>query len=142
MIRSFRAGDLEPVLQIWLEANEEAHAFIDPSYWQDRREMVREALSCADIYVYELEGAVTGFIGLSGDHVEGLFVAAGRRSCGVGKALLDFVKERHSHLTLDVYEKNNRALRFYSREGFAICSKGTDPETGEPECRMAFDSRR
>ena len=77
-----------------------------------------KALAKADVYVYELEGAVVGFIGLSGDEVEGLFVAEGRRSCGIGQALLDYVKARHPHLALYVYEKNTRAMRFYLREGF------------------------
>ena len=113
MIRPFRAGDLQPVLQIWLDSNTTAHSFISPSYWQDRRELVHKALPNADVYVYELEGAVVGFIGLSGDEVEGLFVAEGRRSCGIGKALLDYVKARHPHLALYVYEKNTRAMRFY-----------------------------
>ena len=40
MIRPFRAGDLQPVLQIWLDSNTTAHSFISPSYWQDRRELV------------------------------------------------------------------------------------------------------
>lgn len=34
MIRTFQAGDLEAVMSIWLSANLEAHAFIDPEYWK------------------------------------------------------------------------------------------------------------
>ena len=138
MIRPFRAGDLQPVLQIWLDSNTTAHSFISPSYWQDRRELVHKALPNADVYLYELEGAVVGFIGLSGDEVEGLFVAEGRRSCGIGKALLDYVKARHPHLALYVYEKNTRAMRFYLREGFIPSFCRTAPDTGEAEYYMEF----
>ena len=76
--------------------------------------------------------------GLSGDEVEGLFVAEGRRSCGIGKALLDYVKARHPHLALYVYEKNTRAMRFYLREGFIPSFCRTAPDTGEAEYYMEF----
>lgn len=32
MIREYRKEDLEPVMQIWLESNYEAHDFIDKDY--------------------------------------------------------------------------------------------------------------
>ena len=33
MIRIFQAGDLDAVMSIWLNANIEAHHFVDPEYW-------------------------------------------------------------------------------------------------------------
>ncbi|MFR0610694.1 GNAT family N-acetyltransferase [Limosilactobacillus mucosae] len=37
------------------------------------------------------------------DQIEGIFVAKEVQSQGIGKQLLDFVKTRHSHLSLNVY---------------------------------------
>lgn len=58
------------------------------------------------------------------------------RSQGIGKLLLDFVKNRKAKLSLNVYQKNIRAIHFYQREGFAIRCEGLDEATGENEYVM------
>ena len=44
MIRALRPEDLDQVMQIWLDANLEAHCFLPESYWCDHMEEVRAAL--------------------------------------------------------------------------------------------------
>lgn len=41
-------------------------------------------------------------------------------------------------LTLDVYQKNNRAVAFYFREGFSVLSEELDKATGEIEYTMIW----
>ena len=41
MIRALRPEDLDQVMQIWLDANLEAHCFLPESYWCDHMEEVR-----------------------------------------------------------------------------------------------------
>ena len=43
---------------------------------------------------------------------------------GIGRNLLDFVKNRKERLSLNVYQKNSGAVRFYEREGFRIDEAG------------------
>ena len=45
MIRKFENLDLDAVMQIWLQANLDAHAFIPASFWEAHFEMVRDMLS-------------------------------------------------------------------------------------------------
>lgn len=45
--------------------------------------------------------------------------------------MLDFVKESRTQLSLNVYQKNTRAIHFYQREGFEIQNEGLDEATGE-----------
>ena len=47
MIRALRPEDLDQVMQIWLDANLEAHCFLPESYWCDHMEEVRAALPAA-----------------------------------------------------------------------------------------------
>jgi putative acetyltransferase len=61
------------------------------------------------------------------------------RSCGVGKRLLEYVKQTHSALSLDVYQKNIRAVDFYRREGFVIVSSQADEDTGEFDFTMSWE---
>lgn len=138
MIRKFRLEDRERVMQIWLSANLQAHGFIDPVYWKDQEEMVGEMISKADVAVYERGGVIQGLIGLSGQQIEGLFVDEKSRSQGIGRALLDFVKRKYPVLTLQVYEKNLRAVRFYQREGFSVREKQVDEQMGEAEYVMGW----
>ena len=55
------------------------------------------------------------------------------QSCGIGKLLLDYIKDKKVRLQLNVYQKNTRAISFYQREGFIIQCEGLDEATGEKE---------
>ena len=140
MIRKFETQDLGTVMQIWLHGNLNAHAFIAASFWRGHFEMVRDLLLQAELYVHENEAPrqIDGFIGLTENHIEGIFVAKAARSKGIGKALLDYVKSRRPRLDLSVYQKNERALAFYRREQFVVQSEGIDEDTNEAEVQMLW----
>lgn len=140
MIRKFETRDLDTVMQIWLHGNLDAHAFIAASFWTEHFEMVRDMLPQAELYVHENEDTqqIDGFIGLTENHIEGIFVAKAARSKGIGKALLDYVKSRRPRLDLSVYQKNERALAFYRREQFVVQSEGIDGDTNEAEIQMLW----
>ena len=140
MIRKFESRDLDAVMQIWLHGNLNAHAFIAASFWRGHFEMVRDLLLQAELYVHENEAPrqIDGFIGLTENHIEGIFVAKAARSKGIGKALLDYAKSRKPCLTLSVYQKNQRALAFYRREQFTVQSEGIDEDTNEADIQMLW----
>ena len=140
MIRKFETQDLDAVMQIWLHGNLDAHAFVPADFWTGHFDMVRDMLPQAELYVYENENTqkIDGFIGLTENHIEGIFVAKSARSKGVGKALLEYVKSRKPRLTLGVYQKNQRALAFYRREQFVVQSEGIDEDTNEAEIQMLW----
>ena len=102
-------------------------------------EMVQEQILQAEVYVCEIQGKIRGFIGIADHFIAGIFVAADYRSHGTGKQLLDYVKQKHSSLSLQVYEKNDRAAAFYLREGFHVSSSGYDESTGETEYIMDWE---
>ena len=140
MIRKFENLDLDAVMQIWLQANLDAHAFIPASFWEAHFEMVRDMLPQAELYVHENEAPrqIDGFIGLTENHIEGIFVAESARSKGVGKSLLEYAKSHKPRLDLSVYQKNERALAFYRREQFIVQSEGIDEDTNEAEIQMLW----
>lgn len=140
MIRKFETQDLGTVMQIWLHGNLNAHPFIPASFWTGHFETVRDMLPQAELYVHENEATrqIDGFIGLTENHIEGIFVAKAARSKGIGKALLDYAKSRRPRLDLSVYQKNERALAFYRREQFVVQSEGIDGDTNEAEIQMLW----
>lgn len=138
MIRKLRKADIDSVADIWLDTNRKAHAFIPASYWERNFASVKEMLPQAEVYVYETETGIQGFLGLNGEYIEGIFVSEEAQSRGIGKCLLDCAKDRKSALRLNAYQKNVRAIRFYQREGFQILRSGLDAATGEVECEMLW----
>lgn len=143
MIRKFLAADVDEVAEIWLDTNISAHDFIPAQYWKDNFEAVREMFLQAEIYVCEDEenGKIQGFIGLSGSYIAGIFVCSKVQSKGIGKQLLNFVKRRKTELSLNVYQKNVRAVKFYQRENFRIDGEEIDRNTEEKEYVMIWDMR-
>ena len=140
MIRKFQLSDLEAVMDLWLHGNIEAHVFVAEEYWRQHFDEVKEMLPKAELYVYENDKTITldGFIGLSGSYIAGIFVKGTARSQGIGKQLLDYVKAIKGNLTLKVYKRNERAVKFYQREGFLVQSQGIDDDTGEQEYLMVW----
>ena len=143
MIRKLQKTDIDTVSQIWLDANRDAHDFIPAEYWENNFLPVKEMLLQAEVYVYtdECINETEGFIGLDQEYIAGIFVRKEARSEGIGKALLDFVKEKKQELTLNVYRKNERAVRFYEREGFYIIERTTDESTDEKEYLMRWKGK-
>lgn len=139
MIREFQISDTQIVMQLWIAGNEDAHSFIAKEYWQANFEEVEKQLLKADTFVYDLNGEIKGFIGLMDEYIAGIFVDKAYRSQGIGRQLLEYVKQLHSTLSLNVYQKNERALRFYRENGFAIVSKQNDEHTGEIEFTMIWN---
>lgn len=140
MIRPFRENDLFAVMQIWLETNIKAHSFIPKDYWTDNYAMVKNILPQAEIYVYEDDDTnqIDGFIGLTDNYIEGIFVRESIQSRGIGKQLLNYAKQIKSSMRLSVYQKNTRAITFYQREQFVICSENIDDSTNEKEFIMIW----
>lgn len=138
MICPLQINDLDTVASIWLDSNISAHSFIPKDYWESNFAMVKDMLSEAELYVYEDDSAIQGFIGLSDTYIEGIFVTTDAQGKGIGKQLLDFAKSIKPQLTLKVYQKNTRAIHFYKREGFSIQEEGLDVSTGEKEYTMCW----
>lgn len=139
MIREFKNTDLSEVMDIWLNANSDAHKFVPYSYWKDNYEIVKAMIPRAEVLVYEENGKICGFIGMTGEFVSGLFVDKSKRSKGIGTKLLNEVKSKNSALTLSVFEKNKLAINFYERSGFKIKDCQTDEKTREKEYIMCWE---
>ena len=140
MIRKLQNGDINRVTDLWLKTNLEAHDFIPGQYWTSNYEAVKKMLPQAEVYVYEDNKIIQGFVGVRDEYIEGIFVSDKMKSHGIGKALLDYIKDKKARLQLNVYQKNVRAMSFYQREGFTIQSEGLDEFTGEKEYVMEWNS--
>ncbi|MBR2359095.1 MAG: GNAT family N-acetyltransferase [Bacteroidaceae bacterium] len=139
LIRKPQLSEIESIIKIWLDGNMQAHSFIPSDYWLNHEGYMRGILPVSEVYIYESEKGIVGFVGLEGDYIAGLFVDKFHQSSGIGTKLIEFVKQSHSTLTLAVYEKNGKALQFYLRHHFIVSEERIDPNTNEKELLMKWD---
>ncbi len=139
MIRKFRTDDLEQVMGLWLATNISAHDFISAKYWHANYALVKKMLPQANIWVYEKNNEIWGFIGLQDTYIAGIFVADKAQGKGIGSELLAKAKQK-SQLSLAVYTKNERALNFYQRADFTVVNEQLDETTGQVEYLMKWQA--
>ncbi|MFE8116293.1 N-acetyltransferase [Brenneria goodwinii] len=131
MIRKYPSQDLEPLMSLWLESTTLAHPFIRGAYWQESAALVRDVyLPQSQTWVYEEQGRLAGFISvLEKRFIGALFVQQGDWGQGVGSALISHVQQRFSLLSLEAYQRNERACAFYRKRGFVVVDENFNQET-------------
>ena len=134
MIQKWDATETGPLLELWLESTIYAHPFIAESYWRESLEVVRDVyLPAAATWVWQENDALKGFISVMDSRFVGaLFVAPHAIRHGIGRALLDEVKQHYDWLSLEVYQKNVRAVNFYHAQGFRIEDCAWQDDTQHP----------
>lgn len=140
MIRKFKEEDTVKVMTIWTKGNFEAHSFIDKDYWLLNFNKVKdEYLKKAETYVYVDNDEIKGFISLlDNGFIGALFVRKEYRRQGIGRKLINFVKDKYDKLELNVYEKNVGAMLFYASLGFVNKKIQIDENTNEKEYVMEW----
>lgn len=139
-IRKANKEDINRVMNIWLQANLEAHNFVDPNYWKDNFAVVKQEIQSADIFVVEVKNEIVGFAGLKEDYLAGIFFDQKVRHQGLGTELLNYLKQRYPQLILDVYQKNLAAINFYRKNGFKIIQEKEYQNQNLNEYQMMWKS--
>ena len=132
MITKFKIEQLDELMKIWLETNIDAHSFIPKEYWIDKAPLVKKLLPSSDIYVFKECNTIKGFIGvIENGYIAGIFINKEYQREGIGNKLIDYIKSKYENITLDVYNKNEKALNFYYKNNFKVLDSKFDEETKE-----------
>lgn len=137
-IRKCTLADFAELTRVWEDSVSSSHDFLSP---QDIAEIKLQLptvyLPSVELYAAiagtELDdnGTISGFIGLSADKIEMLFVSPDFQGKGAGSALIDLAVGRGIKL-VDVNEQNPAALAFYLRKGFRIIGRQEHDDAGRP----------
>jgi len=126
-LRPASAGDAEEVAAIWLAGWRESHLGQVPAALAAARTpesfSLRAAQRVGDTTVAVAGETVAGFVMISGDEVEQVYVSPNHRGTGVAAALLaealrQIAAAGHRQSWLAVIAGNARARRFYERSGW------------------------
>lgn len=118
IIRKAKEADYAEMMKAWESSVRETHTFLkEEDFIFYKRIIPINYFPNLDLYILD-DGGVTGFIGISTDNIEMLFVDARLRGKGYGKALLNFVLDNFNIIKVDVNEQNEQAILFYQKMGF------------------------
>ena len=137
MIRKHKETDLEAILEVWHQASTLAHPFLDEAFVEKATKAMREIyIPGSETWVYEENGIIIGFIGMMGNEIGGLFVLPHHHSKGVGRQLVEFIRESYEELEVEVFKQNKIGRAFYDKYGFKIIKEELHEESGEEILRM------
>ncbi|WP_119679736.1 acetyltransferase [Indioceanicola profundi] len=133
-IRKSRPSDLSALIDIWRSSVRATHGFLSEAHFREIETVVSEAyLPHADLWVAaDGEDRPVGFMGMTGAHVDALFVGAEQRGKGIGRMLLAHAERLFPGLTVDVNEQNLQAVGFYHRMGFTETGRSPTDDEGRP----------
>lgn len=133
-IRARTADDNAVLVEIWLRAVRATHHFLSEDDIRFFHPLVRDQyLPALEVLVAkDEEGKPTGFIGLTDEKVEMLFVDPAQHGKGIGKCLIEHVAQLRGPLSVDVNEQNPGALAFYLKCGFSPVGRSELDGSGKP----------
>jgi ribosomal protein S18 acetylase RimI-like enzyme len=103
---------------------------------EEDREHFARVVANEETWVWDAEGSVVGFAALDGDMLTYLYVEPAAHGGGIGSALLEHAKQRRpGGFRFWVFQRNERARRFYERRGCRLLelSDGAGNEEREPD---------
>ncbi len=133
-IRLSTDSDTAALAAIWRASVRATHDFLSESDLREIDTLVAEHYLPANRVWVALDGAgrACGFMGLSGAHVDALFIDPASRGQGAGRRLLAHAGSIAGPLTVDVNEQNLQAVGFYRHLGFAATGRSPTDDAGRP----------
>lgn len=107
------------LLEIWESSVKATHGFLTESDFEFYKTKLPYYLQQVNIYIYKDDNTeIKGFLGVSEDKIEMLFIENESRGTGIGKKLLKFATNCLKLTKVDVNKQNEQALSFYKHFGF------------------------
>jgi len=105
-IRKLKSNDIAVVVELWYDTSVQAHNFISSEYWEENKKaMANVYLPNSETYLAIRNDNIDGFISMVDNLLSALFVKTNFQGNGIGKKLLNYIKERRETIQLKVYKK-------------------------------------
>lgn len=134
-IRAARPEDASALVDVWLRSVRATHTFLSEDDVQFFLPLVRESLGSEQLELWVLSSdanTLIGFMGLSGNSLEAMFLDPDHLRAGHGRRLVGHARDLKGALTVDVNEQNPAAVRFYEACGFVVVGRSELDSTGRP----------
>ena len=134
MIRSASQKDYPTVIELWELSVRASHLFLPEDYLQRIKNLLPSILPAVKLFVHldNDNKTITGFLGVSEEKIEMLFIHPDKRGQGIGSLLNKFaVEQLHTH-KVDVNEQNEQAVSFYKNSGYEVIGRTEVDGLGKP----------
>ncbi len=135
-IRSADRADIPSMLDIWRRAVQATHHFLRPGDFEEIERIVAESYlpNAAFWLAVDPSSRSIGFMGLTGSHIDSLFIDPAGRGAGVGRLMVEHAGRlaSASALSVDVNEQNEQAVGFYRHLGFEVTGRSEVDDAGRP----------
>jgi putative acetyltransferase len=142
-LRRYAAADEAAAIELWRRTWQAAYPGIDFAarldWWRARWR--GELVPSAEITLAVAEDDLVGFVTVDPrtGYLDQIVVAPERWGSDIAAVLLAEAKRvSPAGLDLDVNTDNDRAIRFYTKQGFVVSGAGTNPISGKPVHRMSW----
>ncbi len=134
IIRLSTESDTARLAAIWRASVRATHDFLGEAHFHEIDALVSQHyLPATRVWVaVDAAGEALGFMGLSGAHVDALFIDPDCRGLGLGRQLLAHAAGIAGALTVDVNEQNAQAVGFYRHMGFEATGRSPRDDAGRP----------
>ena len=142
MINSASQRDYPAIIELWELSVRASHLFLPEDYLQRIKKLLPSILEAVKLFVH-LENdqkTITGFLGVTDEKIEMLFIHPDKRGQGIGTLLNKFAIEQLHTYKVDVNEQNEQAVGFYKKIGYEVVGRTEVDGLGKPFpiLQMAF----
>jgi putative acetyltransferase len=133
-LRRATGKDVRRNFEIWRSAVLATHQFPSERDFQDISVLVEKSYlpAAALVVAVDEEDMPHGFLGMTDDNVDALFVHAESRGKGIGRLLLESFLAARDEVTVDVNEQNRSGRKFYEKVGFQVIGRSDVDDAGRP----------
>ncbi|KAA5544894.1 GNAT family N-acetyltransferase [Adhaeribacter rhizoryzae] len=133
-VESAQAKDYDEMVNIWEASVRATHLFLKEEDILYFKPLIRnQYLKAVTLYCVRNEkGFIEGFIGISEDKIEMLFINPAVQGKGIGKLLTQFAINNLGVSKVDVNEQNHQAVGFYQHLGFKVINRSALDSLGKP----------
>lgn len=132
-IYEFDKEDYEELREVWEKSVRATHDFLQEKDIQNIKEKLFMYFEYVDIFgMKDEKGKITGFIGMSEDKIEMLFVSPEHFGETIGKRLVKFAVRDMKVSYVDVNEQNTGGYEFYKKLGASFVSRDKLDSDGNP----------
>lgn len=120
MIKKIKVTDHPRLMEIWESSVLNTHDFLKEEDFLYYKERLPVYFQYVNLFGFEQEGILIGFMGIAEGNLEMLFIDNKYRGAGIGKKLITYAIDNLQVTKVDVNEQNVQAVGFYEYMGFNI----------------------
>ena len=145
IVRDYQDADKQAVLKVYNSAILESHRFLEENVRLQQRNLMEESIddSTNKALVLEENGHVVGFATfITETAIAGFFIDPSLKARGLGRYLIEYIQSKKKEISLVVYKRNTRGVRFYRNNGFRQTNKKYEKDANQEYLEMTWRAAR